>query len=241
MHSEQYRDVSIAIVIPAYNESSVIASVIKSLRKKMNAAKMSAEIIVVDDCSHDNTGDEAKKAGATVLTHLLNTGAGGATLTGIEYAHDKEFDIVATMDADGQHDPEDVMAGIAHSLQTKVDLLIGNRLADKDGDMSQIKKIGNKMMSAFTRALFRVPVEDSQSGMRVFSKRALGSLRWKSEGYEFCSEMIWRAKIAGHRVGEFPIKSIYTDYSRAKGQNSWNSIHILRRLTVHRFMEYFDG
>ena len=143
------------------------------------------------------------------------------------------------MDADGQHDPEDVLAGIRQSDSSDTDLLIGSRLINSEG-MSRTKILGNKGLSFITYALFGINVTDSQSGLRVYSRKAIDNLDWKSTGYEFCSEMIWRAKQAGMVISEYPIKAIYTDYSRAKGQNNWNAINIVKRLFKQRLMELFE-
>ena len=102
-----------------------------------------------------------------------------------------------------------------------------------------VEPLGSQM-SLFTYLLFGINVTDSQSGLRIFSKRAINGLQWKSTGYEFCSEMIWRAKQARMSVGEYPIKAIYTDYSRAKGQNNWNAINIVKRLCKQRIAEIFE-
>jgi hypothetical protein len=74
----------------------------------------------------------------------------------------------------------------------------------------------------------------------VFSGQALARLKWKTSGYEFCSEMLWRAKQLNLRIDEFPIKAIYTDYSKAKGQNNWNAINIVRSLMQRRIAEMFE-
>ena len=231
----------VCVVIPAYNEATVIGEVVKSAREVFLKSKKAydIDIVVVNDGSKDETANEAKKGGAIVINHILNSGAGSATLTGLAYARQHNYDIAATMDADGQHAPDDVLEGIKSIDQGNADLLIGSRLIDSRG-MSKIKVLGNKGLSLFTYLLFGINVTDSQSGLRIFSKRAINGLQWKSTGYEFCSEMIWRAKQARMNVSEYPIKAIYTDYSRAKGQNNWNAINIVKRLCKQRISEIFE-
>lgn len=231
----------VCVVIPAYNEATVIGEVVKSAREVFLKSKKAydIDIVVVNDGSKDETANEAKKGGAIVINHILNSGAGSATLTGLAYARQHNYDIAATMDADGQHAPDDVLEGIKSINQGNADLLIGSRLIDSRG-MSKIKVLGNKGLSLFTYLLFGINVTDSQSGLRIFSKRAIDGLQWKSTGYEFCSEMIWRAKQARMSVSEYPIKAIYTDYSRAKGQNNWNAINIVKRLCKQRIAEIFE-
>ncbi len=222
--------------MPAYNEASVIGDVISETIKVLSSSQYNAQVVVVNDASKDNTGSVAEKHGATVISHILNTGAGGATATGLSYAQQNGFDIAATMDSDGQHSAEDVVKGINELIKRQADLLIGSRLIDSKG-MSRTKLIGNKGLSLITSILFGINSTDSQSGLRIFSRRALESLRWKTSGYEFCSEMLWRAKQQKLVTGEYPIKAIYTDYSKGKGQNNWNAINIIKSLIKRRIAE----
>jgi len=226
----------ICVVMPAFNESGVIGDVISDVIKSFKTSPYFAEIVVVNDASRDDTGIIAKKYGATVIDHILNSGAGSATATGLSYAQQNGFDIATTMDADGQHDAMDVIKGIDEIIKRGDDLLIGSRLIDSKG-MSKSKIIGNKGLSAITYILFGINSTDSQSGLRIFSRRALESLRWKTSGYEFCSEMLWRAKQQKLRISEYPIKAIYTDYSKSKGQNNWNAVNIIKSLIKRRLEE----
>lgn len=233
--SKQYK---VALVIPAYNEGAVIGKVIDGLEQALGKQYYDYEIIVVDDGSRDDTVSVAKGAGAHVISHILNTGTGGATATGLSYTQQRGFDIAATLDADGQHDPKDVMRGLEIMAKGGHDLLIGSRLIDSSG-MSKVKIVGNKGLSVITYLLFGINVTDSQSGLRVFSKDALDRLKWKTSGYEFCSEMLWRAKQQGLRIEEYPIQAIYTDYSTKKGQNNWNGVNIMKSLVRRRVLELF--
>ncbi len=230
---------TIYIVIPAYNEASVIGDVVKGVRRTFRRSAYDFEVVVVNDCSKDDTAKVAQKAGATVISHILNTGAGGATSTGLSFANRNNAFIAATMDADGQHDPKDVLKGVNIIMKNhQYDLLIGSRLIDSKG-MSRVKILGNKGLSFVTYILFGINTTDSQSGMRIFSHKALQTLRWKTSGYEFCSEMLWRAKQQGLSISEYPIKAIYTEYSKGKGQNNWNAINIIKRLLKRRIGELF--
>ena len=230
----------VCVIVPAYNESQVIAGVIKKAKKTFAKAEgYDIDVVVVNDGSKDNTSAEARKGGAIVIDHILNSGAGGATLTGLAYARKHKYDIAATMDADGQHAPEDVVKGIKKIDKSPSGLLIGSRLIDSEG-MSKTKVLGNKGLSLITQILFGVNVTDSQSGLRIYSRAAIEKLDWKTTGYEFCSEMIWRAKQLGIEIEEFPIQAIYTDYSRSKGQNNWNAINIVKRLFKQRIVEIFE-
>jgi glycosyltransferase involved in cell wall biosynthesis len=227
----------VCVVVPAYNESAVIQAVIKKAIKAFGKSPHSISIVVVDDGSKDNTSSEAKKGGAKVIKHILNSGAGGATATGLRYAEKNDFDIAATMDADGQHAPEDILKGIDYIVNTKADLVIGSRLIDSSG-MSRVKVLGNWGLSFITYLLFGINSTDSQSGLRLFSRKALENLHWETNGYEFCSEMLWRAKQQKLVIDEYPIKAIYTDYSKGKGQNNWNAINIIKSLFKRRLSEF---
>jgi UDP-N-acetylglucosamine---dolichyl-phosphate N-acetylglucosaminyltransferase len=230
---------TVCIIVPAYNEGAVIRQVIEDMQKVFQNAPYVSQIVVVDDGSKDDTAIQAELAGAHVIKHVLNCGSGGATATGLSYAYQKGFDIATTSDADGQHDPLDVLRGVEHIFENGQDLLIGSRLINHAG-MSRVKILGNKGLSFITYLLFGINVTDSQSGLRVFSHNALAKLKWKTSGYEFCSEMLWRAKQLNLRIGEFPIKAIYTDYSKAKGQNNWNAINIIKSLAKRRIVEIFE-
>lgn len=226
----------VCVIIPAYNEGKVIKNVILEAKKVFKKSSYNIDIVLINDGSRDNTSQEARESGAIVIDHILNSGAGGATSTGLLYAFKNNYEIAATMDADGQHAPEDVLAGIEFLDKNNIGLAIGSRLVNSEG-MSKIKIIGNIGLSFITFILFGVKIQDSQSGLRVFSQEAIANLKWKSTGYEFCSEMIWRANLANLSIEEYPIKAIYTDYSKAKGQNNWNAINIVKKLIKQRVME----
>lgn len=229
----------VCVIIPAYNEAAVIKGVVKDIITQLKNKPYAYEVLVVNDSSKDDTSAQAKAGGATVVNHILNSGAGGATATGLLYAKQQGFDIAVTMDADGQHLSKDVVAGINKAIKEGTDLLIGSRLINTDG-MSKVKILGNKGLSFITYLLFGVNVTDSQSGLRVYSKKAIENLRWKTDGYEFCSEMLWRAKQLNLVIVEYPISAVYTDYSRGKGQNNWNAVNIIKSLTRRRIMEFLE-
>lgn len=231
----------VAILLPTYNEGKIIGSIVRDVRQVFTGSPYDIEIIVINDGSVDETSTKARAAHATVIDHLLNQGAGGATSTGLRYAEKQGFNMAVTMDADGQHDTKDVLRCVNEAAKSRADLLIGSRLIDSKG-MSKVKVLGNRGLSFITWALFGVYVTDSQSGLRVFSSKALDVLEWKSTRYEFCSEMLWRAKQAGLCIREHPVKAIYTDYSTGstRGQNNWNGINTVRSLLRRRVVELFE-
>lgn len=230
---------TVCVVVPAYKEATVIKDVVAAAKKAFKKdSGYDYTILVINDGSPDATAAEAAKGGATVIDHILNSGAGGATATGLRYAFKNNYTYAATMDADGQHAPEDVIAGIHTITGSDTDLLIGSRLIDSTG-MSKVKRLGNWGLSMVTYMLFRIKSTDSQSGLRIFSRKALQQLEWKARGYEFCSEMLWRAHQIGLNIDEYPIQAIYTEYSKGKGQSNWNALNIIRTLLARRLSELF--
>lgn len=225
---------TIGIVIPAYNEASVIRDVLESLPRSILGHP--AKIIVIDDGSSDATASVATQVpGVTVIRHMLNSGAGAATRTGIHYARQIGCDVVATIDADGQHRSEDLEAVVHAVLDDRADLVIGSRLINPEG-MVRHRLIGNKGLSLFTFIIFGAWVTDSQSGLKAFNAQAADAVDFHSNDYAFCSEIIWRTKQKGLRITEVPIKAIYTDYSLSKGQSKLNGFNMLKQMMKRRLM-----
>lgn len=220
----------LTIVVPAFNESSVIYKVLSLLPKHLNRIS-TIETVVVDDGSSDKTSQEAKKAGVKVIRHISNRGVGAATKTGVEYAKIKEADVVITFDADGQHDPEDIPKLLKPIISRTADVVIGSRFKKKQ-KIPLDRFFLNWFANLITFILFGVASTDSQSGLRVFSKKAINLINFSGERMDFSSEILLEAKKHNLKIEEVPVKAIYTSYSRAKGQKNINSFSILLRFIV---------
>lgn len=218
------------IVLPAYNEASVLAEVLGGVPKRI-AGIDSITTVVVDDGSRDQTSAIAEQAGALVVRHRMNRGVGVATKTGLAQAKKLRADIVVTMDSDGQHDPADIVRVVKPILENKADVVLGTRLSDVGG-MPRLKVVGNKIMNSVTRLYGGMHSTDSQSGFRAYNRAALQNIHLSSRGYEVCSEILGAVKRAHLRLAEVPIHTIYTAYSKKKGQSITNALNIIIRLTV---------
>lgn len=228
--------IKLIIVIPAYNEERSIAKVLQSVPKQIDGVSQ-IETIVIDDNSSDKTFRIAKDAGAHVVSHRMNLGAGGATLTGIILAQRLEADAVVTIDADGQHNPLEIKRLVQNHLKTNADLVIGSRfLSGTIKKMPTIKKIGNRGLSYITYLLSGKMVSDTQSGFRLFGSEMIKLLATVDlVGYEFCSETIMIANKNHMKIYEVPISTIY-DKNRTGGQNPLNGINILMKLIYRKLV-----
>lgn len=220
-HSDVY------VVIPAKDEDRFIGEVISDTLELGFK-----NIVVVNDNSSDRTKEIALSCGESVvvLDHIINMGAGAATKTGIDYAVAKGARYIATMDADTQHNPNDLIP-LIETIQSKedLDLVIGSRFLKKNRiPVTRIffNIVGN-IINYFVTGLV---ISDSQSGMKVMSRRFAENLTITYNGYEFCIEIIKNAKINKSNVMEYPIDVKYSKETMEKGQNIFTGFSMLSKL-----------
>ena len=146
----------ISIVIPAYNEAENIGDVVGKVR----SLHPDAEVIVIDDGSQDKTAERAVQAGAIVYRHPYNIGNGAAIKSGIRVA---SGDILVFMDADGQHDPDEIKMLL--SGFPDYDMVVGART--KGGQASFGRALGNKIYNVFASYVAKFPIKDLTSGFRA--------------------------------------------------------------------------
>ncbi len=225
----------IYVIMPAYNESKTIKKVIGKLKEK------NFNIIVIDDGSHDETYQIAKESiynspNESIYRHVLNRGLGAALRTGIEAAVARNAEIIVTFDADGQHDPEDIIKVSRPIMEGKADFVIGTR---DFNEMPLSKKFGNEIMNVITRIFYGIHVDDSQSGLRAFNRKAAGFLDINLRGYGVSSEIIGEIKKHHLKIAEVPIQTIYTDYSMSKGTGLGVGLRILFKLIINTIKRVF--
>jgi len=204
--------VKTAAIIPAFNESTHISDVINGMKKYVDS------VIVVDDGSSDGTGEVAKKLGAIVISHRMTRGAGAATMTGIIAARLMKAQAVITIDADGQHDPDDSPKLLDPILKENADIVIGSRFKGKN-TIPFLPKFFNKIGNMLTFMTTGKYVSDSQSGFKALGPVALYTIHLHMDGFEFCTEIVREIAQYGWRVKEVPVKVTYSEYSKAKGQS----------------------
>lgn len=166
-------DLSVCVVIPAYNEQSSIVSVIGTLQRVLPRAT----IVVINDGSSDATREVAIKAGARVLDLPFNLGIGSAVQTGLKFGWREGYDIVVEIDADGQHDPEFAPRLVDMLVEKKVDMVIGSRfIASTSYRSSVLRRFGIHVFSFLINLVTGRRIYDSTSGYRAYSRRALAFL-----------------------------------------------------------------
>lgn len=161
-------------VIPAHNEAETIGSIVDGTRTAVD------HVVVVDDGSTDETAAVARRHGASVIEHAINTGVGGAVRTGYRYAIRNGYDFVLQIDADGQHDPAHIPRLL--DAAADADVVIASRyLNESFREYSAVRKAGISFFTAVVNHLGNVDVTDVTSGYRVYRVSALESILHRSD------------------------------------------------------------
>ncbi|MCK9150749.1 glycosyltransferase family 2 protein [Methanobacterium alcaliphilum] len=225
----------IAVLLPAYNEEVALGSII--LRSKQYADK----VIVVDDGSTDNTTLVAELAGAEVITHPTNLGKGAALRSGFEAA--KDMDIIVTIDADAQHNPDEIPDVIKPIQEGQADVVNGSRyITGLDENTPTYRRVGQKVLDKATNISSGLDLTDTQSGFRAFSRESIKYFRFKEEGFGVESEMLSDVAEAGLKIVEVEIGVRYDVDGSTKNPISHGVrvlLHILQEIELKRPLYYF--
>ena len=188
------------MVIPAFQAATTIGSVVQRTR----AALPGAKIVVVDDGSTDGTSSTIAE---TVLTHEQNLGKGAALRAGIGEAIRQHAEIVVTLDADGQHRPEEIPRLIRPITDGQADLVLGAR--ERSGVMPVSRRITNWLSATLATRIGGQRVRDAQTGFRAFSRRVAERVSPAGNRYEYEANFLLDALRAGFRVASIEVPTIY--------------------------------
>ena len=213
------------IVIPMYNEATVVGSVIEDLRRVF------PNVVCVDDGSRDGSQQVARDAGAVVVQHPINLGQGAALQTGMEYAlQDPGMTSIVTFDADGQHRVEDAVDMVARINSGEADVVLGSRFLDDRTKLTLRKKVVLKTAAVQSRMATGMNLTDAHNGLRAINREVASKLHLTQNRMAHASELVNQLATIRPRWVEHPVEIIYTDYSKSKGQSLLNSVNILAEL-----------
>jgi glycosyltransferase involved in cell wall biosynthesis len=219
-------------VIPAYNEQGRIAACVR------DAAMFCEAVVVVDDCSRDNCGSEAGKAGAYVLRHVINRGQGAALQTGTDFAVDKlDADIVVHFDADGQMMAEEIPKMIEPIVRGGADIVLGSRFLGSKANIPFTRWVVLKLGLLFTMVISGIRVTDTHNGFRALSRKAATSIRITLDRMAHASEILDLIKTRGLRHVERPVTIRYSEETLAKGQSSLGAFRIVKDIIRGKFFD----
>ena len=204
----------LSVVIPIFNEDQTIGDVITRLKATMQKIGLEYELIVVDDCSSDRSLETSRKKRARVYSLKHHMGKGYALRVGFSKA---KGEIIATIDSDGSHRPEELPLLLYPLLQGQADFVIGSRyISNKPTSAKKLNAIGVRLFNALIEVLTRTRVTDSQSGYRVMKSEIMRASRLVSCGYEIESEMLVKTTRKGFKVKEVPISFEQRTYGRSR-------------------------
>ncbi len=202
MTSPNTSEVRIAVVIPAYREGERIARVVKAIKSFVPT------VVVVDDCSPDNTSDEAHAAGAIVVRHEVNKGKGAALKTAFKKLAELGYDYGITMDGDGQHDPQHLPSFIKEIKESNATMVIGNRFSNAQG-MPKVRWLVNRSMSWIISRICRCSIPDTQCGYRAIAVANPCVTAAKSDHFDYESEVLILIARDKGVIRSVPVKTIY--------------------------------
>jgi Glycosyl transferase family 2 len=198
---ERFRD-RIAILIPAYNEQDSIGQVLP--RIPATVCGLETAVLVVDDGSRDGTGDIARAHGAAVARHVINRGGGAALRTGYRLMADSGASVVVTLDADGQHLPEEMSRLVAPILDGEVDMAHGSRVIGHAEPNHFAREAGIVFFNRMVSLITRTRVSDCSNGYRAVRASVLPQLVLRQEQFH-TSEFMIEAIKRGIPAKEVPV------------------------------------
>jgi len=218
----------IVAVVPAYNEAKAIEGVIKDLQPQVDL------VVVVDDCSRDNTCVLAKKTGAVVLRHNINRGAGASLETGQAYARKVGADYVVHFDGDGQFDASDIIPALKHLQSSESDILFGSRYLDGRSQVPWTKrKIIHPLARLVNKIFAGISLSDAHNGFRILNRKAIENIMITQDRMAHASEIPFLAQRSNLKITEYPVKVTYRQY----GQKISGGLEIIKDLVMGSFVK----
>jgi glycosyltransferase involved in cell wall biosynthesis len=219
-------------VIPAYNENTVIRSVIEGL------LPFNYQLIVIDDGSENPLFPVIENLPVIFLRHPVNLGQGAALQTGIEYALSKKADYIVTFDADGQHKASDIEKLLLPLENNEADICLGSRfIKDAQHNMPFARKLIIQTARFLNYCLTGIMLTDAHNGLRAMTRKAGSAIQIRENGMAHATELLTQIKKNKLRYKEVPVSIHYTDYSRKKGQSLWSSFRIFFDLILNKIFK----
>ncbi len=216
------------VVIAAYNEAPVIASVVADVKRA------GYRPVVVDDGSTDATGAVTAEAGGVVVRHPINLGQGAGLQTGIEFALGEGADVIVTFDADGQHRAADI-AGLIDALGRQgADFALGSRFLGASLNQPLSRRMLLAAAISFTRLTTGLSITDTHNGLRAMTRRGASRINLHQNRMAHASEILHQIADSGLNYVEAPVTIEYSAYSLAKGQTLGDALMILTDLFARR-------
>ncbi len=191
----------LAIVVPAYNEEPAVAEVIGEIPRE--AAGLQTEVIVVVDGSEDRTAERAAAAGALVCDVPVNRGQGAALKLGYWLARARGAKIIATIDADGQYEPEELARVVEPILDGRADFVSGSRRLGAELTTDRVRHLGVLVFGALFSLLVKHRITDPACGLRAMRAEVTAAVRLEQPQYQ-ASELMISAALHGFRLAEVP-------------------------------------
>lgn len=218
---------NLLVAIPALNEEATLRRVISGIPHTIQSYPV--EVLVVDDGSSDTTAEIAAGEGASVISHGRNMGLGTVFRTMISFARENGFHAMATIDADGQFNPDDLEKLLQPVLSGKADFTTASRFLDKSltPDMPALKKWGNARVARLVNNLSGAEVKDATCGFRAYGPRALERVSCFSR-FTYTQEVLIDLARKGMRIAEIPLK-IRGEREHGKSRiasNLWRYAHL---------------
>jgi hypothetical protein len=198
---DRFKD-KVAVVVPAYNEESSLGQVLSRIPNRVCGAE--TEVLVVDDGSRDRTGDVARAHGAAVARHVINRGGGAALRTGYRLMADSGAQVVVTLDADGQHLPEEMSRLVNPVLEGEVDVAHGSRILGHAEPNHYARELGIVFFNRLVSFITRTRVSDCSNGYRAVRAEVLPQLVLRQEQFH-TSEFMIEAIKRGIPAREVPV------------------------------------
>jgi len=229
----------LSIVIPVYNEEKTISEIVKRVQS-VKMPNISKELIIVNDCSSDNSfeiiSNLAKKyKNIKLYSHKTNKGKGAALRTGFSHANG---DYVVIQDADLEYNPEDFKRLILPIKNGEADVVYGSRMLGKiEGFQITSHYYGNLFLSFVTRLLYSRKITDMETCYKMMKKEVIKSVNLKSNSFDIEPEITAKIIKKGYRIIEIPIN--YKSRSFLEGKKiHWND-GVIAMITLLKY-RFFD-
>lgn len=216
---------ALLVVVATYNEIDNLPRLVHQITEILP----SADILVIDDASPDGTGNWCEQAASkyprmSVLHRDAKLGLGSAAITGFSFAAKKNYNLVATMDADLSHDPKSLAEMIAIAddpTNANVGVIIGSRYIEGGGTEGWplSRRMASKAVNLFARIALRLKTRDNSGAFRVYRSTALHQLdmsKLKSSDFAYLEEILWRLSRKGITMKEYPILFRNRELGRSK-------------------------